>query len=545
MVEFSGYARSDVNHFRSCFPGITGTYSPDAIVGPSTSDTSGKSEVALDLEVAMAAAPDADLRAYIAPNDPSFAPADPRPDAPGRRQHHQRQLGRLRAADLTAGCSPPRTPRSSWRRSPASRPTSPPATSASTDCYPFTGSANLLVDDPVVTAVCDRRRRHGARGAAGVPEAAARRPGTDRAAASRCGGRSPPTRSARRSRSPGASAAAARRGCRETPDISLDARPKRTRLHHLLQPLRGRPGHRLGADRRHERGGAAHGGADRRRRRGGGQAARLRKPVPVRPGRDERLPRHRLGHEQPLRRPPLHRAARATTWRRGSARSGRGRSPPRSPHTRPAAVSVDATALHVAGPVNGRRIAYGRRVTFRGHADRHDHLPADRKRARCSWSPTSGTFRVRTNAAGAWSVTRSKAILRDLSWHAVYARLRHDGARVLADAQAVRDAAPRPHASGSRSGTATTWPRPGAAFTVIGRSLPVMAGAEVVLQERRDRGPWTNLGASPVGGGGRYDAERAHARARPQPGAAVGVPRRARSSAGSRPTRAPAPWWTA
>ena len=48
--------------------------------------------------------------------------------------------------------------------------------------------------------------------------------------------------------------------------------------------------------------------------------------------------------------------------------------------------------------------------------------------------------------------------------------------------------------------------RPEAAFTVSGRSLPVMVGAEVVLQERRDRGPWTSLGASPVGGGGRYAA---------------------------------------
>ena len=33
-----------------------------------------------------------------------------------------------------------------------------------------------------------------------------------------------------------------------------------------------------------------------------------------------------------------------------------------------------------------------------------------------------------------------------------------------------------------------------------------MIGAEVVLQARRGRGPWTTVGVSPVAGGGRYEA---------------------------------------
>jgi len=43
-------------------------------------------------------------------------------------------------------------------------------------------------------------------------------------------------------------------------------------------------------------------------------------------------------------------------------------------------------------------------------------------------------------------------------------------------------------------------------FTVIGRSRPVMVGAEVVLQGRRGHGPWATVAASPVAGGGRYQA---------------------------------------
>ena len=290
----------------------------------------------------------------------------------------------------------------------------------STDCYPFTGSTNLLRRRSPRHSRLQRRSAGRRSRCRRSTRTAARRRGADPAVASRCGGRSPPTRSEGRSRSAG-------RKCRSgTARLPGDARrltrrpPEAQRLHHLLQPLRRRPRHRLGAGRRHERRGAAHGGPDRRRRRGGRQAARLRKPVPLRPGRDERLPRHRLGHEQPLRRPPLHGPARATTWRPGSARSGPARSPRRSPHTRPARCRSTPTALHVAGPVDGRRIALRTQGHLPGDAHRHDHRPSRSQTRRCWSSPTVDTFRVRTNAAGGWSVTRSKAILRNLSWHAVY-----------------------------------------------------------------------------------------------------------------------------
>ena len=82
-------------------------------------------------------------------------------------------------------------------------------------------------------------------------------------------------------------------------------------------------------------------------------------------------------------------------------------------------MSVDSTALDVAGPIDGRRIVYGRKVTFRGTlTDTTMSQPV--ANAAVLVVTNLDTFRVRTNAAGGWRVTRSKAILRNLSRHAVY-----------------------------------------------------------------------------------------------------------------------------
>ena len=115
------------------------------------------------------------------------------------------------------------------------------------------------------------------------------------------------------------------------------------------------------------------------------------------------------------------------------------------------------------------------------------------------------TFRVRTNAAGRWQVTRSRAILRNVNWHAVYL-----GSDTEAPASTqTRRIYVTPHLGLTvqlpfRNGhyVATS----GIRFTVVGRSQPVMVGAEVVLQGRRGRGPWATVAVSPVVGGGRYTA---------------------------------------
>jgi kumamolisin len=73
FVEFSDYRRTDVSTFRSCF-GLTGTQIVDRPVNGGTTDRSGAAEVALDLEVALAAAPDLEKAyLYTAPNPTGFA----------------------------------------------------------------------------------------------------------------------------------------------------------------------------------------------------------------------------------------------------------------------------------------------------------------------------------------------------------------------------------------------------------------------------------------------------------------------------------------
>jgi kumamolisin len=76
FVEFSNYRRGDVNNFRACFdPGsFTGLYNPDVTVGAGPSTRSGQVEVALDLEVAMGAAPDATSTVYKAANNLALFP---------------------------------------------------------------------------------------------------------------------------------------------------------------------------------------------------------------------------------------------------------------------------------------------------------------------------------------------------------------------------------------------------------------------------------------------------------------------------------------
>jgi kumamolisin len=501
MVEFSGYARSDVNHFRSCFPGITGTYSADAIVGPATSDTSGKTEVALDLEVAMAAAPDADLRAYIAPNEPSFAPVI---------FDQMRQDGVNIISDSWGACEPLISPGLLTAEDTALELAAVAGISTyvatgdfgSTDCYPFTGSANLFIDDPssqpFATAVggttlkvppeypkASETAWHGSGGGVSMwwPKPAYQVGRTIPVAGRKCH--------------------SGRRGCRETPDVSLDARPKRT-------------GYIMYCDRCGAGRGIVWAPV-------GGTSAAAPLMAALTADADEAAGKQ-LGFANPFlyaqagtavfhdivsgtnnlfgghyytARPGYDMATGLGSIRAGAFASALAA-------YAPAAVSVDATALNVAGPLNGRRTVYGHTVTFRGSlTDTTTSQPI--ANAPVLVVTNLGFFRVRTNAAGAWSVTRSKAILRDLSWHAVYV-----GSDTTAPASSpTRKLYVTPHLGLTvglpfRNGHYVA--RRGVAFAVNGRSLPVMTGAEVVLQERRDRGPWTTLGSSPVGGGGRYAA---------------------------------------
>ncbi|MEP6641198.1 MAG: S53 family peptidase [Gaiellales bacterium] len=499
MVEFSGYARSDVNHFRSCFPGITGTYSTDTLVGTNTSDMSGRTEVALDMEVAMAAAPDANLRAYIAPNEASFAPTI---------LDHMRQDGVDIISDSWGACEPLISPglltaeNTSLELAAVAGISTYVATGdfGSTDCYPFTGSTNLLLDDPSSQPFATAVGGTALQVPPEYPKAA------ETAWRGSGGGVSmwwpkPAYQVGKTIPVAGRKCRSGRRGCRETPDISLDARPKRT-------------GYVIYCDRCGAGPGIVWAPV-------GGTSAAAPLIAALTADADEAAGKQ-LGFANPF----LYAQAGTSVFhdivsgtnsifggRRYDARPGydmatglgsvrAGAFATALAAYAPAAVTVDATALHVAGPVNGRRTLYGHKVTFRGTlTDTTTGRPI--ANALVLVVTNGAFFRVRTNPAGAWSVTRSKAILRDLSWHAVY-----PGSDTTAPASSPsRKLFVIPHL-GLRVGlpfrNGHYVARAGAAFTVSGRSLPVMTGAEVVLQERRDGGQWTSLGASPVEAGGRY-----------------------------------------
>jgi hypothetical protein len=501
MVEFSGYSRSDVNHFRSCFPAVTGTYMPDAVVGQRNFDQSGKSEVALDLEVAMAAAPDADVRAYVSPNDPDFAPAI---------------LNRMRLdgvdiiSDSWGACEPLISPQLLTAESTALELAAVAGISTyvatgdfgSSDCFPFTGSTDALVDDPSsqpfatavggtaleIPPVFPRHRETAWRGGGGGISMFWPKPAYQ--LGKTVGVRGHKCRSGKAQ-------------CRETPDVSLDARPRRT-------------GYIIYCNR------CGNGAAPWAPIGGTSAAAPLMAGLTA--DADESA-----GTQLGFANPFLYAHAGGAMFhdilsgtnnlfggRRYTARPGydlatglgsvrAGAFASALAAWTPPPISRDATELRVIGPVDGRHLIYGHKVTFRGRLiDTTTGTPI--VNAQVLVISTFDTYRVRTTGGGAWFVTRSRAIGRRMSWHAAY---------LGSEANAPATAPPRkllvqprlglrlhlPFRNGHFTATA------GKPFSAFGRAQPPMPGAIVMLQSRRSGRPWRTIGPSPVAGGGRYERD--------------------------------------
>jgi hypothetical protein len=104
-----------------------------------------------------------------------------------------------------------------------------------------------------------------------------------------------------------------------------------------------------------------------------------------------------------------------------------------------------------------------------------------------------------------WSVRRSKAITRNLVWHAVYIGSDRAGPA----SSRTRALLVLPHL-----GLSVALPfehgryvaRAGVAFAASGVSRPAMLRAQVELQARRGTGPWRTIGADKVRRGGHYEA---------------------------------------
>jgi Pro-kumamolisin, activation domain len=499
LVEFSGYARSDVNRFRACFPAVTGAYASDATVGQTNFDTSGKVEVALDLEVAMAAAPDARVQAYIAPNNPSYLPVI---------LDRMRRNGIDIISDSWGACEPLLSPNLLQAENTALQLVAVAGISTyvatgdfgSADCYPFVGSTNLFTDDPssqpFATAVGGT--------ALEVPPVY----GTHRETAWRGSGggismwwTKPSYQLGRTISVRGRKCRGGRAQCRETPDISLDARPKRS-------------GYIVYCDRCGFGAGVAWAPV-------GGTSAAAPLMAGLTADADEDAGKQ-LGFANPF----LYAQAGTSVFHDivsgtnnllggthfrarpgydlatglGSIRAGAFATALAA--YAPGAVTPDTSRLTVAGPVDGKRIRYGQKVTFSGTlTDTTTGQPI--ANGPVMVVTNLGVFRDRTDPAGRWSVSRSKAILRNLTWHVAYL-----GSGATAPAStANRTVYVTPHLGiriGLPFGRGRYLTRPGRRFTVHGGSKPVMAGAEVELQERSG-GSWTSLGVTRVSGGGSYE----------------------------------------
>jgi pro-kumamolisin-like protein len=498
MVEFSDYAHSDVTHFRSCFPGISGTYAPDVVVGGPNTDTSGRGEVALDLEVAMAAAPDAQVRAYIAPNDPDFAPAV---------IDRMRQDGVTIISDSWGACEPLLAPRLLAAENTSLELAAVAGISTfvasgdfgSTDCFPFT--TDLAVDDPssqpFATAV-------GGTGLE-VPPVYGRR----RETAWQSGGggismnwRKPLYQRGKTIAIRGRKCKSGRAECRETPDVALDARPKRT-------------GYIIYCDRCGAGRGIVWAPV-------GGTSAAAPLMAAMTADADEAAGK-RLGFANPF----LYAQAGTAMFRdivSGTNNIFGGRKYAAHPGYdlatglgsvqagafatalaayNPGAVSVGVTSIHLGGPVAGGRVAYGHKVAFHGTLTDTTSSQPVANAAILVITPFD-TFRARTNAAGQWRVTRSLALTRNIRWHAAYLGSDTEAPAVTT----ARRLFVTPHLGlrmllPFRNGHYVA--AAGRPFTVMGRSRPLMAGAEIVLQSRR-RGAWHGVTTAHVGGGGFYQA---------------------------------------
>src|SRR5579871_5395828 len=309
----------------------------------------------------MAAAPDAQVRAYIAPNDPDFAPAV---------FDRMRQDGVSIISDSWGACEPLIAPRllaaenTSLELAAVAGISTFVATgdSGSTDCFPFT--TDLVVDDPssqpFATAVGGT--------ALEVPPVFA----TRRETAWRSGGggisMNWPKPAYQRGRTIAIRGRKCRSGlaeCRETPDVALDARPGRTGY---IIYCNG-----CGAGR-----GIVWAPV-------GGTSAAAPLMAAMTADADEAAGK-RLGFANPF----LYAQAGTSVFRDivsgsnnmfggtaytarrgydlttglGSVRAAAFASALAAYH--PGAVSVGVTALHVAGPAAGREIAYGHKVVFRG-----------------------------------------------------------------------------------------------------------------------------------------------------------------------------------
>ena len=163
-------------------------------------------------------------------------------------------------------------------------------------------------------------------------------------------------------------------------------------------------------------------------------------------------------------------------------------------------ITQDQTQLTITGPSSAKTVHYGSRVTFKGTLLDQASAPIANRRVyvELDEGPWISLYQAQTDAEGVWQLHLSKALRRNLTWHAVFTGSDTEvGRKVKGHAVYV---IPR---LGSRS-SVTSAPR-GSAFTFRGSSAPNMHGATVRLQARRStHGTWKRIALVRVSQNGRF-----------------------------------------
>jgi kumamolisin len=519
FVEFSNYKPADLTTYRHCFPAITSPAAVRKSVAGGTSVMSGAGEVELDVETAMAAAPDAATYVYVAPNNVAngIAMINQMVADQGSTNVHI-------VSDSWGLCEPATSASIMGAENTALQLAAAAGMSfyvasgdqGSSACVNSTGSTALATVDPAsqpyATAVGGTRLRTSPRsevtwrdggGGSSIffpkPAWQVGHTLTVANAGSKCG-------------NPGGQ-------CRQLPDVALNASENSAYIIYCTVnssacggltgwlPVAGTSGSAplmAGITADVNEYSLAHGGP-----RLGFANPFLYAPTTISSGSFHDITKGsnsitggsqftaRKGYDMATGLGSVNAVALAQTL----AQNGRPSTP--SPHT---------SKLTVATPLPNKSFVYGKRITFSGKlTDTTGSKPIGGGLITVQLS--TGHLRAVSKPNGTWSVTVTKRVKQNIRWRAAYAG---SAAHRAAPVTSYRNLRIIPHLS-----TASSLARSGSGyhgwantyFTFHGVSKPNMHRARVVVQSRRaSGGPWHTVFKSTVGKKGDYSITIRHAK---------------------------------
>lgn len=505
LVEFSNYKSADITStFRNCFPAISAPNPVNVNIDSGTTDLSGAGEVELDIEAAQAAAPDAHVRVYMAPNNVSLTA-----DIIDQMVSDTVTV----ASDSWGLCEPVLPPallaneNTSLELAAAAGLTLYVASGddGSSGCKRVTGSNSLFTDDPssqpFATSVGGTKLttspsyhetawKFGGGGTSfwwPKPQWQVGKTVTIPGGGNKCGY---PTGQ-----------------CRQTPDVALDANPSTGYIVFCTA------------------GTIKCGGATGWYVIGGTSGA-----APLMAGITADANEYSLGHTGSrlgFASPFLYANAGTsvfhditvgnnnifggTSYQAGPGydlATGLGSVDANNFATALAAASPnppnpDSTSLTALGPTDNKSVSYGTALTFHGVLTDTQGGSTPIANAPVYLITSFGTFFDETDGSGNWSITLARAMVRNSAWHAAFIGSDVNDPAVSPTLHVkifphLTSVVALPFSNGHYNGTHNVF------FTFHGQSSPNMHGAHVIAQFRVGSGAWTGIVGVVVGKKGAY-----------------------------------------